>query len=170
MLYKLAEGERQRRPRPIQRPQCSSSHMPSIPMCCVKVEPAESSGWTFLRRATLNTHTDKAQTTPLDASQPPRFCLCFSVILCGEKSLTKMPGLTVLLTPCSILLNEHDVYLFPYNPAVCLFFFKLSLVQDNPLISTIPSHVGADFHQNSLAKFFFSVTRPKNLPQCQITH
>lgn len=56
MLYKQAEGERQRRPRPIQRPQCNSSHMPSIPMRCVKVEPAKSSWWTFLRRATLDTH------------------------------------------------------------------------------------------------------------------
>ncbi len=42
MLYQLAEGERQRRPWPIQRPQCNSSRMPSIPMCCVKVEPTES--------------------------------------------------------------------------------------------------------------------------------
>lgn len=56
MLYQLAEGERQRRPRPIQRPQSNSSRMPSIPMCCVKVEPAESSERAFLMRATLCTH------------------------------------------------------------------------------------------------------------------
>lgn len=48
MLYRLAEGERQRRPRPIQRPQCNSSRMPSIPMCCVKVEPTLNYEWTFL--------------------------------------------------------------------------------------------------------------------------
>lgn len=41
ILYKLAEGERQRRARPIERTQCSSSRMPSIPACCVKVDPAE---------------------------------------------------------------------------------------------------------------------------------
>lgn len=90
MLYQLAEGERQRRLRPIQRPQCKSSRMPSIPMCCVKVEPAESCERAFLLRATLNTHRQSWNRSARGTQTSTHL----NDFLCAPwERVTKMPGL-----------------------------------------------------------------------------
>lgn len=161
MLYKQAEGERQRRPRPIQRPQCNSSHMPSIPMRCVKVEPAKSSGWTFLRRATLNTQT-KLRPLPL--------------MPCHHHSFVYSPLRVCALRKCKIpWLIGHtvssqisQVHIFYFRPELNRsFFFLLCSVWDNPLISTTVS-LWTTFSSVLSGQLFFSVTSTKNCPCAKI--
>lgn len=184
MLYRLAEGERQRRPRPIQRPQCNSSRMPSIPMCCVKVEPTLNYGWTVLFVwATLNTRRQS-----LERSVPcaPQF-LCLSVwIAVVIKVWLKCQSLISPLTPAvSSLMNMMCIsYLNPdQNPAsYCVKFTCRNLVGERlqskghivsgslfPLVenNSSASYCGR-FYQNSPAKSPRPVTSPQNSSLCQV--
>lgn len=176
MLYQPAEGERQRRPRPIQRPQCNSSRMPSIPMCCVKVEPPESYERAFLTRATLNTHRQSSSCSvwcsPTSAD--------LNAVLRWE-SVTKMPGLAKSLLHLScplewswfISLGTFIQSKYPSSyrarlPWECICHVtSVHLLSSPKYLRIFVSHDGR-MYQKSLAKFFFSVTSPKIPPLCQV--
>lgn len=109
MLYQLAEGERQKRPRPIQRPQRNSSRMPSIPMCCVKVEQTESYERAFLMRATLNTDRQSSNRSVWCTLTSTDLHAFLCVFLQWE-SETKMLGLAKSLHTCRVLSTDCDLY------------------------------------------------------------
>lgn len=149
MLYKQAEGERQRRPRPIQRPQCNSSHMPSIPMRCVKVELAESSGWTFLWRATLNTHRQSSD----QSLWCPATATVFSTLLrvCVLRKC-EIPGL-MGRTMSSQISQVHIFHLYPELNRAFLYYVRpeiIHLFQQQSHFSSVLS-----------GQLFFSVTSTK---------
>lgn len=109
MLYQLAEGERQKRPRPIQRPQRNSSRMPSIPMCCVKVEQTESYERAFLMRATLNTDRQSSNRSVWCTLTSTDLHAFLCVFLQWE-SETKMLGLAKSLHTCRVVSTDCDLY------------------------------------------------------------
>lgn len=82
MVEKLAEGERQRSPQPIERPQCDPSRMPSIPVCCVKVGPVQSNRGAFSHEGHLKHTQTKLETGLSDALRHPPTSTLFQ---CGEK-------------------------------------------------------------------------------------
>lgn len=110
MLYQPTDGERQRRPRPFERPQWNPSCMPSIPVCCVKVAAARHIERAFLIRATLK-HT-KTELPPLLSRVPQHplilnpFCVNCFVVMCAECRIPfKLSGSVLKFTLFPYFLN-----------------------------------------------------------------